>query len=234
MPGVMRLDVRVLRKHFAGQAQPVLGLIAFSAQPGECLALLAPSGTGKTTLLRIVLGLDRAFDGAVQSSARCTAVVFQDPRLVPWLSVRENIRLVAPDAPEADIRGYLRQLEVEDCAGLRPAEISLGMARRVAIARALAVCPDLLILDEPFASLDPQLTARVAGVVTRHARRLGSTVLLATHDVEQVLTTADRVLILEGCPAGLAADIDVQNQGPSMLPALRRQFAFLSAEAVAP
>jgi ABC-type nitrate/sulfonate/bicarbonate transport system ATPase subunit len=132
-----------------------------------------------------------------------------------------------------NIQALLLELGIAEAAKQRPAEISLGMARRVALARALAISPDLLVLDEPFASLDPRMARTMAAVLARHARRIGSTVLLATHDLAQALELADRVLVLAGSPATLAADLAVPDRANTALMQrfrrmLRERFPFLA------
>lgn len=206
-------------------ARHILADIAFAAGPGEVLALLAPSGTGKTTALRIVLGLDRAFAGRIDRPPGRAGTVFQEPRLLPWLDVAANLRLVAPDLDAADIATCLDRAGVPGVAALMPRALSLGMARRVALARALAVRPSLLVLDEPFASLEPALAARLAREVTEEACALGAVTLLATHDLDQALAVADRVLVLGGGPpATLLTDLPASDASGSML---RERFAFL-------
>lgn len=237
MPGDAALDIRIHARRFPaphGGVREVLRDVAFTAREGEILALFGPSGTGKSTVLRIVAGLDRGFDGTTRLPPRRIGAVFQEPRLAPWLSVADNLRLVAGEGAAPDIPALLAELGLEDVFGLRPAQISLGMARRVALARALAVEPGLLLLDEPFASLDPALAARLAGVILAHARRLRATVLLATHELDQAMALADRILVLAGQPATLAADLAVPDRADAAASAefraaLRKRFPFLSA-----
>lgn len=236
MTGVV-LDIRIDAKSVrepGGEPRPILHDVCFSAEPGEFLALFGPSGTGKTTTLRIALGLDTDFQGLVQRTDQRVGVVFQEPRLLPWLTVADNLRLVMNDgSPMPDISGLLQQVELPGIEQRRPRELSLGMARRVALARALAVDPQLLVLDEPFASLDPALAARLAGTVSRWARQRAATVLLATHDVDQTLEIAGRVLVLDGRPATLAASFDVPpHTNPGSVAELRallvERFPFLA------
>jgi NitT/TauT family transport system ATP-binding protein len=213
MHGGDAIDVRVRRKAFAlprGPARVVLRDVAFTAHPGEILAVLGRSGTGKSTLLRLTLGLDRDFEGTVFLPRRRTGVVFQEPRLLPWLTVAGNLRLVVTDTvPEPDIPALLDAVGLAGAAGLLPRELSLGMARRAAIARALAVDPAILVLDEPFVSLDRRLAGEIAALLARRARQHHGTMLLATHDLDQALAIADRILVLHGHPATLAADLAV-------------------------
>jgi len=229
----VRIDVKSVREP-GSEPRPILHDVCFSAEPGEFLALFGPSGTGKTTTLRIALGLDTDFQGFVRRPDLRVGVVFQEPRLLPWLTVADNLRLVMSDgASVADIVRLLQQVEVPGIEQRRPRELSLGMARRVALARALAVDPQLLVLDEPFASLDPALAARLAGTVSRWARQRGATVLLATHDVDQTLDIAGRVLVLDGRPATLAASFEVpRHSDPGGVAELRallvERFPFLA------
>ena len=225
MPGADTLHVAIEGKSFGDGA--VLGGIAFAAQPGEVLALLAPSGAGKTTTLRIVLGLDHDFAGRVARPAGRIGAMFQDPRLLPWLDVAGNLLLVAPALTGTGIGALLEVAGLQDVARLMPAQLSLGMARRVALARALAVRPSLLVLDEPFASLDPSMAAGLARNIAAHARAEGAIVLLATHDLDQALAIADRILILSGTrPAALAADLPAAGADAGQI---RSQFPFLVA-----
>lgn len=229
------LDVRIDRKVFvpeSGDGRCILADIAFRAMPGEVIGLLGASGAGKSTLLRIVLGLDMGFSGHVRRDFRRVGVVFQEPRLLPWLTVADNIRLVVTDdMPRPDIDGLLETVQLGHAGLLRPGQLSLGMARRVALARALAVSPELLVLDEPFASLDARLGALLADGVARWSRDTGATVVLATHDLAQALDRVSRLLILAGSPAALHADVPVPSGGNAALQArLLEQYAFLGAD----
>jgi NitT/TauT family transport system ATP-binding protein len=223
MPGADHLHVSIEAKTFGTHL--VLRGVRFSAAPGEVLALLAPSGTGKTTTLRIAMGLDQAFSGTVQRPAGRLATVFQEPRLLPWLSVAANLRLVAPGLNDAEIAHTLALAGLQNNASSMPKQLSLGMARRVALARALAVRPALLVMDEPFVSLDAQLGARLGHDITTYARSIGAIVLMATHDLDQARAIADRLLVLSGTsPATLGADISSTAQTAAEL---RERFGFL-------
>lgn len=207
------LDVRIRAKAFRatrGAARLILQDIAFSATAGEVLVLLGPSGIGKSTVLRIVLGLDPDFEGSVTQSPARLGVMFQEPRLLPWLSVEDNLRLVLPRAtPSPDIAALLEAVMLPPVRTALPRALSLGMARRVALARALAVDPTLLILDEPFASLDQGLAAALGARLADRGRRVGTLILLSTHDIDQALATATRILVVAGEPGALVADIAV-------------------------
>ncbi len=230
---VVRIDSKAHR--CAEGFRPVLRQVAFSAGPGEVLALFGPSGTGKSTALRIVMGLDTAFLGAVRRGNGRIGAMFQEPRLLPWLTVGDNLRLVQPGAG-ADPSAALAAVGLAEVAGKKPGELSLGMARRVALARALAVDPSLLVLDEPFASLDPRTAAGLGALLAARARKAGTTVLFSTHEIEHALACADRVLVLSGSPASLAMDVAVPQDAAGRQAArakLIAAFPFLSAPAAA-
>jgi NitT/TauT family transport system ATP-binding protein len=229
------LDVRIDHKAYvsdSGIERTILSDVRFSVQRGEVVGVLGQSGAGKSTMLRIVLGLDEAFEGEVRRGFRRVGVVFQEPRLLPWLTVTENIRLVVTaDMPQPDIAALLETVQLGHAGPLRPRQLSLGMARRVALARALAVSPELLVLDEPFASLDARLGADLAEGVANWARRTGTAVIVATHDLAQALERVSRLLILSGTPAKLCADVAVPaNDTAALFTRLLDDFAFLCAD----
>jgi NitT/TauT family transport system ATP-binding protein len=239
MPGDTALEVRVATKEFVapgGRRQIILHDIHLAGRPGEVIALLGRSGIGKSTLLRIVLGLDSDFRGEVRVPPGSAGVVFQDPRLLPWLTVADNLRLVTPRPPsDARIDDLLDRCGIAGVADHLPSALSLGMARRVALARALAVDPLLLVLDEPFASLDPLLGATLANRVAEYARTTSAIVLLATHEIEHALTIADRIYVLSGRPATATAVTVPAREDPAAIARLRadllRRFAFLATPA---
>ena len=180
---------------------------------GEVVALLGPSGCGKSTLLRIVAGLDELTDGELdvprQPDGRPAAgIVFQDAHLLPWLNVRDNVALglryrANSDIDDAEVERLLGVLGLAPLASALPAELSGGQAQRVAIARTVVTAPPLLLLDEPFAALDP-LTRRTLQDWLRHLRELlDLTVLLVTHDVDEALHLGDRVELLRGGDHGI-------------------------------
>jgi sulfonate transport system ATP-binding protein len=175
----------------------VLDGIDLELAPGEFVALLGESGSGKTTLLRALAGLDRGVTGEVRTGT-APAVVFQDPRLLPWRSVLVNVALGLRGAdPEGRARAALAEVGLEGREDAWPRQLSGGQRQRVALARALVREPDLLLLDEPFSSLDALTRASAQRLVSELWERHRPAVLLVTHDVEEALLLADRVLVLE-------------------------------------
>ena len=196
--------VRIDLKRF-GDA-PVLMDMRFEVTPGSFTALVGPSGAGKSTLLNIMSGLDQSFEGRLEwttGGPGKIGYVFQEPRLMPWLSVRRNIELVLPDAAAARQRvdGLLERVGLAQRADAFPGELSGGMPRRVALARAMVVQPDVLLLDEPFASLDEPTADSLRRLLIGLWREKANAVLLVTHNLREALALADRVLFLSRDPA---------------------------------
>ena len=208
----------------------MLGELAFSLGNGEVAALVGPSGCGKTTLLRIIAGLDSDFEGSVALPAHgMLGMVFQEPRLLPWRTVEQNVRLAAPQATDAALGTLFQALGLTAHRDHFPGELSLGLARRVALARAFAVEPDLLLLDEPFVSLDDALAARLRDELADLVNRRPITTMLVTHNVEEAIGLADRLLLLSLSPARVLADVPVTRprtpRTPQELAAMREEIA---------
>ena len=217
-----RLDIAIRRKAYAGASggtREALGRLELSLAVGAVGAVVGPSGCGKTSLLRIVAGLDANFEGAVRlPEAARLAVVFQEPRLLPWRTLEQNIRVAAPDIGAGELEWLLSALGLEGHAKHFPGELSLGLARRAAIARAMAVKPDLLLLDEPFASLDAATAERLAGEFAALVEARAVTTLLVSHDVAMAARLADSIFVLSGAPARLLGRIDVETPRGAMTP----------------
>jgi ABC-type nitrate/sulfonate/bicarbonate transport system ATPase subunit len=212
--GSGRLELHIRHKSYSaasGGRLHVLGEISFSLANGEVAAVVGPSGCGKTTLLRIIVGLDRDFDGSVARPAHGRlGVVFQEPRLLPWRTVEENVRLAAPQAGEATLSTLFATLGLAAHRRHYPGELSLGLARRVALARAFAFEPELLALDEPFVSLDAALVEKLRAELVELVSRRPTTTLLVTHSIEEAIGLADRIFLLSRSPARVIAEVPIE------------------------
>ena len=203
----------------------ILDGLDLAIAPGEFVALLGASGSGKTTLLRIFAGLDTAFDGTLETPAQ-RAVVFQEARLLPWKRVRDNVTLGLDD-PDAQRRGTdaLAEVGLAHRAHAWPLTLSGGEAQRAGLARAIVRSPALLLLDEPFAALDALTRLRMQDLVLRLQAQHRCAVLLVTHDVDEALRLADRVLLLRHGRVGLDLPVDAarpRRQDDPVLAGLRR------------
>lgn len=201
--------VRIVGGHKSfGAARPALADVDLTIDDGDFLAILGRSGSGKSTLLRVIAGLEQLTSGTVEWStgngvARPhTGVVFQQPLLMPWLNARENVlfagRFAANRAsfePEY-AQELLRHFDLERVADQYPDQLSGGQAQRVSIIRAVATRPRLLLLDEPFSALDPAIRGDLRTWLADLAVELGITVVLVTHDVDEALQLASRVVLL--------------------------------------
>lgn len=187
---------------------PVIKDLEFEILTDAFVSLVGPSGAGKSTLLNILSGLDTDFDGSLEwldGGPGRVGYVFQDPRLMPWLTVRENVELVLRDAHEAGdwVEHLLNRVELHDRIDAFPGQLSGGMQRRVALARAMAIKPDILLLDEPFSSLDAPTAGALRELVLDLWRDHSSAVILVTHNLNEALDLADRILFLSKGPAGI-------------------------------
>jgi ABC-type nitrate/sulfonate/bicarbonate transport system ATPase subunit len=209
-----RLEVAIKHKQFhaaSGGKLHVLEGLSFALAHGEVGALVGPSGCGKTTLLRIIAGLDRDFIGSIKLPDGCRiGMVFQEPRLLPWRTVDQNVRLAAPQAADDTLDTLFQTLGLAAHRSHYPGELSLGLARRVALARAFALDPDLLVLDEPFVSLDGALAVRLRTELAELVTRRPVTTLLVTHDIEEAIGLADRLFLLSSSPARVIAELPVE------------------------
>lgn len=203
----------------AGRA---LGPLSLEIGAGETVALVGPSGCGKSTALRLLAGLETPTRGEVRRAAGRgeTAVVFQAPTLAPWLSARANVALPLElaGAPRADAYGRagaaLAQVGLAGAEDKRPAQLSGGMAMRVSLARALVTQPKLLLLDEPFAALDEITRRTLADDVLDLWTQTRPAIVFVTHNVEEAVYMASRVVVMSRGPGRIAADLPVAGPIP--------------------
>lgn len=225
------LVLRGIHKWFSTAQGPlaVLDDIGFAQNPGEIVTIVGASGSGKTTLLRIIAGLERPDSGEISLNGKAItgpgperAMIFQQFGLMPWLSVRNNIlfglantRLSDADRA-ARVADAIKRVGLEGFEDFHPKALSGGMQQRVGIARALAVGPDLLLCDEPFASVDAMTRQVMQTDLLNIVTEQNATVLLVTHDIEEALFLGDRVLVFSSRPARLIEEIEVDLEKPRL------------------
>jgi NitT/TauT family transport system ATP-binding protein len=210
-----------------GQAAPILEDMSFRQEPGQFVAVVGPSGCGKTTLLRCIAALMQPDKGAVLHRGQqfddppaWLSIVFQDYNrsLFPWLSVRQNVAFGLRGDSRADcgdrVQKALRAVNLEHAADLYPWQLSGGMQQRCALARSIVVEPKLLLLDEPFASVDAQTRIDLQDMVMDICRKMSLSTLLVTHDIDEAVFMADKVVVLSTRPARVVEEIEIDLPRP--------------------
>ncbi len=212
------IQINIINKTYPAidqaEAHTAIADLNLSLKSGEFICLVGPSGCGKTTLLNIIADLDHDYQGSIglsqQSSRPKIGYIFQNPRLLPWRTVRENIELVVEDPLSVNIiDSLLEVMQLTPSQHVYPERLSLGMSRRVAITRAFAVDPDLLLMDEPFVSLDAPTARQVRALLLSLWQQRPHTVLFVTHDLREAITLADRLIFLSASPMSVISEIRV-------------------------
>lgn len=209
------LDVNVRSKVFqssdGGELEAIRDLRAqFPPQSFTCM--VGPSGCGKTTTLRIILGLESEYEGHVDlaDTGRVSAV-FQEPCLLPWRTVEQNVRLALPDTlKEQNLDDLFFVLGLSELRNFYPGELSLGLARRVSLARAFALEPGLMILDEPFVSLDDETAIRLRQLLMEVWSARPVTALMVTHNVREAVELSDRIIFLSSRPSTVVHEYQIE------------------------
>jgi ABC-type nitrate/sulfonate/bicarbonate transport system ATPase subunit len=225
-----KIEVRGISKTFPTRRGPlaVLDDISFSVGEGEFVAIIGPSGCGKSTLLGVLAGFEKAdrgevsVDGEPVREPRRTGIfIFQQPSLFPWLNLEGNLVFglngASPEERRRLVAHYISLVGLEGFEHAFPYQLSGGMQQRAELARALMVRPEILYMDEPFGALDALTRLRMRAELLRILSRERHTVLLVTHDVEEALHLADRVLLLSHRPARIQTVIDVTLPRPRLL-----------------
>ncbi|SFJ45609.1 MULTISPECIES: ABC transporter ATP-binding protein [Phyllobacterium] len=240
-----RLKVNIEEKSFRtsdGGTIEVLRDLNFEVGENEFACVLGPSGCGKTTMLRILLGLDREFRGSVQLPGKVEArmgAVFQEPLLLPWRTVEQNVRLALPThLRDTSLDQLFASLGLAKMRGFYPSELSLGLARRAAIARALAIEPDILLLDEPFVSLDASTAQQLRHLLLGVWSDRPTTALMVTHNLQEAIMLSDRIVVLSDRPTHVLGTFDIrlprnyrnEQVNADLLRAFREKFAGIRTE----
>jgi NitT/TauT family transport system ATP-binding protein len=218
------LSVHIAAKRY-GNGRCAIQDLRFTAKAGEFVAIVGPSGAGKTTLLKIISGLDTEFEGSLQLADQSRiGFMFQEPRLMPWLTVAQNLALVDRSATGSRLTQALARAGLKGCDHLFPKQLSGGMQRRVALLRAFLMAPQLLLMDEPFQSLDAPTAEQLREQLLALWQDTRPTVLFVTHHLTEALSLADRVLFLSPGPSRVALDFAVNVPRPRSLdsPAVQR------------
>jgi sulfonate transport system ATP-binding protein len=207
------LEIRDLAKSFVidGRVHPVFREFGLAIERGEFVVIVGESGSGKTTLLRIIAGLETADEGSVAVNGKAVhgvgverVMVFQEPRLLPWLTVRKNVgfglelRGRPSSLVDRKVDDALRLVGLGAFASAYPSQLSGGMAQRVGIARALVTDPEILLLDEPLGALDAMTRMRMQQELERLWRDSGATMVMVTHDIEEAVYLADKIVLMDG------------------------------------
>jgi ABC-type nitrate/sulfonate/bicarbonate transport system ATPase subunit len=224
---VEALEIRNVSKQFriASQNVEILKDIHLDVAPGEFVSLVGLSGCGKTTLLRLVVGLDSQYEGAIflggqrlNGPSRKRGIVFQEPRLFPWLTIERNVGLSLDRQQRKKCNGVVREhLELVGLKGYEkmfPGQLSGGMAQRAAIARALVAKPALLLLDEPLGALDALTRLYMQRELERIWQQEKTTMLMVTHDIDEAIQLSDRVAVMSCRPGQIKAIIPVNLPRP--------------------
>ena len=208
------IQININNKTYPTATKPSIEGLKLSLNSNEFICLVGPSGCGKTTLLNIIAGLDNDYDGDILVGQQHThpkiGYIFQNPRLLPWRTVRENIELALADnqSPEV-IDALLEVMQLTQAQHVYPERLSLGMSRRVAIIRAFAVDPEVLLMDEPFVSLDAPTARQVRELLLKLWQQRPHTVLFVTHDLREAIALADRLVFLSTSPMRVVSEIAV-------------------------
>lgn len=229
----MQISIRDLTVNFStpeGGILPAVGPVSFEVDSGQFVCILGPSGCGKSTLVRVVAGLQNASSGEVYADQQLIeaplheiAIMFQDANLMPWRTVRDNVALplelggVPTEQRYKVVQSMLPQLNLEGFEMTYPGELSGGMAQRVALGRVMIQDPKVLLLDEPFGALDALTREKISMDLLNVWQQSKQTVLMVTHDINEAVLLADRIIVLSNRPGQIVADIQVELERPRLV-----------------
>lgn len=203
-----RLSIHDISINLSGAA--ILSGISLDVPVGQCICITGSSGVGKTTLLKAIVGIFKTTTGTINKHNSKLSYLFQEHRLLPWCTAYQNIALCKKSRNNLTIADLMNKLDLREIDGFKyPNELSGGMRQRVALARALINNPDLLLMDEPFSSLDFPLRIRMQNTIVDLMKETQLSVLLVSHDREEVLRLADKVIRLDGHPATISQTLAI-------------------------
>lgn len=182
---------------------------SLNIKKGKIYCILGPSGCGKTTLLRLIAGLESYDKGSIDLQGKKVSYIFQEPRLLPWKTVKSNLELVCTHKEAKIIDKYLETMEVKDYKFSYPKELSGGMKQRVSMTRAFLAPHDILLMDEPFQALDVKLKEKLFWEVYHLHKEINNTILAVTHDIDEALFLGDEVIILSQKPATIINQVEM-------------------------
>lgn len=201
------LSIQIFAKQFGEDASPLFKNFSLTLGVGEFTCLIGPSGCGKSTLLNMIAGLDHDFEGASGVGEKSTiGYIFQEPRLMPWLSIYDNIALVCERPNKSEILDLLDEVGLAGAENSYPSQLSGGMQRRVALVRAFVIKPDILLLDEPFVSLDIPTANRLRQSLLTLWQKYQPTILFVTHNPTEAVMMGERLLFLGTQGGGIILD----------------------------
>ena len=199
------LEIRNLSKDYQGL--PVLRNLNIEVKEQEIVAIVGPSGCGKSTLLNLIAGTVKGFEGTIENHAEKTGYVFQEDRILPWLNVYDNIRIVRQREDGERIHSLIKKMHLDGFESYYPEQLSGGMRQRCGIARAFYFGSELLLMDEPFKSLDVNLRMEMLGYLLELWEEEKTAIVFVTHNIEEALMTADRILVMKKRPAEVVKEV---------------------------
>jgi len=213
---VYQLQINIVKKNF--EPIQILKNLVLNIEAGESISVLGPSGVGKTTFLKILAGLDNNYQGEIYLDGKKIiepsydiSMMFQGHRLLPWLTVRENVRFINSKVSDDEIQEYLKNVGISEKAKMWPNQLSSGERTRVGLSVALINSSKILLLDEPLTDVDIKVKTGVINLLKKIRKQFGTTTILTTHNIEDALSLTERVIVLKGSPASIVFESKIES-----------------------